>query len=763
MKLKVKRMLLLIAMLCAMSGASAYDFEVDGVYYNILSLSERSCEVTDGDVEYVGNLTIPEYVTFQGKKMSVKRISTSCNNVKSLKIDSSDERIEVDANCCPVFKNLNDLYLGRTMILVNNEELKHETPFRESDSLKILTIGEKVDTIADYTFGYCRISSVKFEDSDDEIYVGMGLFDSWNNRSRCMFGSAKEAYIGRNFIEKGVSIFYRNSNLKEVTFGGKTTTINESFCSNCTNLEKVNISCPIRKIGGDAFYECNNLVDLVLPNTVKAIGSRAFSYCKKLNSITIPDSVTIIEYNTFVDCKGLIEITIPDAVTEIDDWAFSGCNKLKKINIGRNVKSIFGTAFEGCSSLSVYMHCTTPPQCPRSEYLANISKLYVPENVINDYKNTDTWGKFQIFPLEAVVVDEQDGFRYLVYPEKKEAILISNNCTETEMIIPNKVEYNGNECSVVALSDKCFENCHYLKSVKVPNTISSFGKDCFKDCKILEDVNIPSSVVVLGDGCFSGCLSLKEISIPSTLLSIGDSCFMNCDRLEDINIPTNVVKLGKKSFSGCKKLKKLIIPSGVTLLDDECFFNCENLCSIVLPSAVQTIGISCLENCKSLPSLIIPTTNLLKIWASCFKGCDHLTSLVMYSSDVWFENYDPSWTPNVIGLPEQCTIYVPRDLLDNFQNFCYLNGLNNKVLALEDGIPSTECNLIVNNDLSIINQNGVLTINGIADNERVCLFDIEGHSIANVQAKNGSISLKTKPNSIMVVRIGNRSIKVLCK
>ena len=174
MKLEVKRMLLLIAMLCAMSGASAYDFEVDGVYYNILSLSERSCEVTDGDVEYVGNLTIPEYVTYQGKKMSVKRISTSCNNVKSLKIDSSDERIEVDANCCPAFKNLNDLYLGRTMILVNNEELKHETPFRESDSLKILTIGEKVDTIADYTFGYCKISSVKFEDSDDEIYVGNG-------------------------------------------------------------------------------------------------------------------------------------------------------------------------------------------------------------------------------------------------------------------------------------------------------------------------------------------------------------------------------------------------------------------------------------------------------------------------------------------------------------------------------------------------------------------------------------------------------------
>ena len=51
----------------------------------------------------------------------------------------------------------------------------------------------------------------------------------------------------------------------------------------------------------------------------------------------------------------------------------------------------------------------------------------------------------------------------------------------------------------------------------------------------------------------------------------------------------------------------------------------------------------------------------------------------------------------------------------------------------------------------------------LTSNERVCLFDIEGHSIANVQAKNGSISLKTKPNSIMVVRIGNRSIKVICE
>ena len=44
------------AALCLMASltASAYDFVADGIYYNILSEKDKTCEVTQGDEEYSG-------------------------------------------------------------------------------------------------------------------------------------------------------------------------------------------------------------------------------------------------------------------------------------------------------------------------------------------------------------------------------------------------------------------------------------------------------------------------------------------------------------------------------------------------------------------------------------------------------------------------------------------------------------------------------------------------------------------------------------
>ena len=92
-----------MAMLCTLISASAYDFEVDGIYYNILSLEDLTCEVTynaknksettryfywykrqsgsDYDASslittypsYSGELTIPSTVNYKGRKLGSSR------------------------------------------------------------------------------------------------------------------------------------------------------------------------------------------------------------------------------------------------------------------------------------------------------------------------------------------------------------------------------------------------------------------------------------------------------------------------------------------------------------------------------------------------------------------------------------------------------------------------------------------------------------------------------------------------------------------
>ena len=54
-------------------SSSAYDVEVDGIYYNLNS-KDHVAEVTKGDNRYSGDIVIPESITYNNSKYSVTSI-----------------------------------------------------------------------------------------------------------------------------------------------------------------------------------------------------------------------------------------------------------------------------------------------------------------------------------------------------------------------------------------------------------------------------------------------------------------------------------------------------------------------------------------------------------------------------------------------------------------------------------------------------------------------------------------------------------------
>ena len=66
----MKKLLLFLAMLIPMA-ASAYDFMVDGVAYNILSAADLTCVVTEGCVPDNGKLVIPATVNYKNRTLTV--------------------------------------------------------------------------------------------------------------------------------------------------------------------------------------------------------------------------------------------------------------------------------------------------------------------------------------------------------------------------------------------------------------------------------------------------------------------------------------------------------------------------------------------------------------------------------------------------------------------------------------------------------------------------------------------------------------------
>lgn len=73
MKTKIFKTLMLIVVLSTSSHAFANEFEKDGIYYNILSYSDRTVEVTCQRTMSRGSLVVDEYASFYSDKVNIPK------------------------------------------------------------------------------------------------------------------------------------------------------------------------------------------------------------------------------------------------------------------------------------------------------------------------------------------------------------------------------------------------------------------------------------------------------------------------------------------------------------------------------------------------------------------------------------------------------------------------------------------------------------------------------------------------------------------
>ena len=102
-----------IGWLCSIS-VSAHDFEVDGIYYNIISSTDMTVEVTypgnsygSYSNEYSATVTIPESATYSGSTYSVTSIGEAafyeCSSLTSVTVPS---HTEIENNAFPPYTQI---------------------------------------------------------------------------------------------------------------------------------------------------------------------------------------------------------------------------------------------------------------------------------------------------------------------------------------------------------------------------------------------------------------------------------------------------------------------------------------------------------------------------------------------------------------------------------------------------------------------------------------------------------------------------------
>lgn len=133
-----------------------------------------------------------------------------------------------------------------------------------------------------------------------------------------------------------------------------------------------------------------------------------------------------------------------------------------------------------------------------------------------------------------------DGIKYSLDANQKTAKVIANNHSYSgDIDIPANITYDNVVYKVNALGFGCFADCEGLKSIKLPDGITSIGGRCFYNCENLQSVDLPSGITSLGDDCFYGCSSLKSISLPDGITSLEEGCFSYCSSLSSISLPQN--------------------------------------------------------------------------------------------------------------------------------------------------------------------------------------------------------------------------------
>lgn len=229
----------LIVLMCLVTqNLFSYDIQVDGIYYNILSFDDLTCEVTSSPNGYSGNINIPSKLNYNGRQLLVTQIGK-----------------KAFAGC----------------------------------TIKEFHLPSSVKTIGDDAFHLWHAERVFIEDI--KSWLELDFSSTSNIDYDCLVQEGTSLYFNGELCRKvtipnGIPVIRMNAfrnvqTLEEVIIPEGVQKIESCAFQDCIKLQKAKIPSSCKTIGGQAFYNDSALNSVMsIPATIDTLYRGAFGGCE---------------------------------------------------------------------------------------------------------------------------------------------------------------------------------------------------------------------------------------------------------------------------------------------------------------------------------------------------------------------------------------------------------------------------------------------------------------------------------------------------
>jgi len=382
MKLIIQKLGMLIAMLSAFLSASAYDFEVDGICYDITSFNSLTVTASAVSEKATEEIIIPDNVTFSTKTLTVTQIGDNfakdntkittviigdgiseigsyafygCSKLEKIKLSkrlsvipaycffgcSNLQRIELPQEC----KSINNNAFANSGLIsfdTGNITFIGDSAFFDCLKLETFTIGRGIKEISNLWFNSStQIKTLTLAESDNVLTFKIGLkgglyfeYDGSRNKYEMVFKAPlfQNLPLETVVINRSLAGYY--SGIWETTSYKKCTYIPTPFIEHPT-LKNVIIGGKANSLSSSGSYIKNCEITSSDSEETKAHCKRnvgPFEKCINLRTLSFESKeINQIHCRTFSDCTNLETVNFSDEIQFIGNNCFFGCSSLKKI------------------------------------------------------------------------------------------------------------------------------------------------------------------------------------------------------------------------------------------------------------------------------------------------------------------------------------------------------------------------------------------------------------------------------------------------